>query len=118
MLNRKHTIAAVLAAALLVPAMASAADRVGVPAGDMSFVFEFEPSRVTREEVQRALTYPIGATDGWRFVGGEAGWIAEGARLNYTQGQLVHADECLFDPSKPGPAPDAGPISPDLYRGA
>lgn len=118
MLNRKHTIAAALAAALLVPAMASAADRVGVPAGDMSFVFKFEPSRVTREEAQRALTYPIGAADGWRFVGGEAGWIAEGVRLDYTQGQLVHADECLFDPSKSGPATDTGPISPELYRGA
>lgn len=118
MLNRKHTIAAALAAALLVPAMASAADRVGVPAGDMSFVFKFEPSRVTREEVQRALTYPIGAADGWRFAGGEAGWIAEGARLNYTQGQLAHADDCLFDPSKSATGKGTGPVAPDLYRGA
>lgn len=116
MLNRKLAVA--MAAALLAPAMASAADRVGVPAGDLSFVFKFEPSRLTRDEVQRALTYPIGAADGWRFVGGEAGWIAEGARLNYTQGQLVHADECLFDPSKSGQAKDTGPVAPDLDRGA
>jgi hypothetical protein len=116
MLKRK--LAAAIAAALLAPAMASAADQVGVPAGDLSVIFEFEPSRLTREEVQRALTYPIGAADGWRFVGGEAGWIAEGARLNYVQGQLVHADECLFDPSKSGSARDTGPAAPDLYRGA
>lgn len=116
MLNRK--LAAAIAAALLAPAMASAADAIGVPAGDLSYVFKFEPSRLTREEVQRALTYPNGASDGWRFVGGEAGWIAQGARLNYTQGQLAHADECLFDPAKSAPVKDTAPISPDLYRGA
>lgn len=118
MLNRKHTIAAAIAAALFVPAVASAGNQVGVPAGDLSFVFKFEPSRLTREEVQRALTYPDVAADGWRFVGGEAGWIAEGARLNYANGQLAHADECLFDPAKAQPAKDSSPIDRALYRGA
>ena len=84
----------------------------------MSFGFKFEPSRLTREEVQRTLTDPMGAADLWRFVGGEAGWILEVARLNYRQGQLVHADECLFDSSKSAPARATRPISPSLEGGA
>ncbi len=118
MLNRKHTMAAAIAAALLVPAVASAGSEVDVPAGDMSFVFKFEPSRLTREEVQRALTYPDVAADGWRFVGGEAGWSAEGARLNYANGRLAHDALCLFDPAKAQPAKGSGPIDRALYQGA
>ncbi len=118
MLNRKHTMAAAIAAALLVPAVASAADPFVAVPGEAGLVFRFEPSRLTREEVLRALTYPDVAADGWRFVGGEAGWSAEGARLNYANGRLAHNPLCLFDPAKAQPAKDSGPIDRALYRGA
>jgi opacity protein-like surface antigen len=102
MLKRKLTIAAALAAALLAPAMASAsADGWRYVGGEADWVFVMpEPSRLTRAEVQRALSTPMESTDGWRYVGGEAGWVVEVARYRFVNGQLVHAEDCLFDPSK------------------
>lgn len=113
----KRTLAAAIAAALLAPAMASAADwrYVGGEA-DWSFVTSSEPSRLTREEVQRAPTEPIVGV--WRYVGGEAGWIAEVHRLIYKQGQLAHADECVFHASSAAPTTGSGPDTRELTGGA
>jgi|GEM_PF-2192739 len=123
MLTRKHTIAAALAAALLLPTLASA-DQPSAGTvwrfvgGEAGWIFESKPSRLTRDEVLRATTDPIGAVDVWRFVGGEAGWTLEPARLKLVNGLLAHADECLFDPAKSGPAKDTGPVDPLLHIGA
>jgi hypothetical protein len=118
MLKRKLTIAAALAAALLAPAMASAtADGWRYVGGEAGWVFVMpEPSRLTREEVQRAPTEPLVGV--WRYVGGEAGWIAEVHRLTYKQGQLVHADDCLVHASSATPARDSGPDTRELTLGA
>lgn len=113
MLNRN--LAGAIAAALLAPTVALAANPA--PASQLGLAFDLEPSRLTREEVQRALTEPVGVADGWRFVGGEAGWIIEVPRLKFTQGRLVHADECLFKQSGRA-AMDSGPLSNDVYGGA
>lgn len=122
MLNHKLSIAATLATALLVPTVSTAADTVvsngwRAVGGEAAWVYEgTAPSRLTRGEVQRALAFPgSSAADGWRFVGGEAAWVADGSRLVVVNKQLVHADDCLFNPAKASPAvKDSGPRPFDI----
>lgn len=117
MLNHKLSIAATLAAALLVPTVSTAADAVmsngwRAVGGEAAWVYEGTASSgLTRGEVRRALASPGSPTaDGWRFVGGEAAWVVDGPRLVVVNKQLVHADDCLFNPAKASPVmKDSGP---------
>ncbi|MEQ1593827.1 MAG: hypothetical protein ABL985_01905 [Casimicrobium sp.] len=55
-------------------------------------------STVTREQAKQEaiLGRQFGAgkvsPDGWRFVGGERGWVFEGHKIEYRDGKWVHVD--------------------------
>jgi hypothetical protein len=58
-----------------------------------------------RKEAQLAREFARGkvSPDGWRFVGGERGWVFEGHRIEYRDGKWVHVDG--IDKSAPKPSP-------------
>ncbi len=70
-------------------------------------------SNVTRAKVQRearmANEFGKGtlSPDGWRYVGGERGWIYEGHIIEYRDGKWVHVDG--IDKSAPRPSPKMTP---------
>lgn len=104
MMNRRNTIAAVLASALLLPVFAFAAEPFPAAVGEAGVPQQYVPNTVSRdqvrEELRAAQRNPI-ISNGWRFVGGEAGWSLENHRLTLDQGQLVHAQDCTLNPARP-----------------
>jgi Domain of unknown function (DUF4148) len=104
MMNRTNTIAAALASALLLPVLAFAAEPIQPAIGEAGIPFEYVPNTVTRDQVRGELRSaqrnPV-TRDGWRFVGGEAGWSRESHRLTFDQGRLIHAQDCTLNPARP-----------------
>jgi hypothetical protein len=104
MMNRRNTIAAALASALLLPFSAFAAEPFPAVVGEAGLPQQYVPNTVSRaqvlEELRSAQRNPV-ASDAWRFVGGEAGWSLERHRLTLDQGQLVHAQDCTLNPARP-----------------
>lgn len=91
----------------------AAADSVWVPTNTQEGVV-FKPdhgpkSNVTREQVQKdaKLASDFGAgrvsPDGWRFVGGERGWVLEGHKIDYVDGKWTHVDKIDHNTKKPSP---------------
>ena len=87
------------------------ARKAGKPAARPTFVgseagFQFHamPSNVTRAQVQKELAdwrkNPATA-DGYRDVGGEAGWASIGHRYDLRDGKFVHADSIPHNTPKP-----------------
>lgn len=102
MLSPKLTIASLLAAAALSPAIAAAAPPVQVTLGERAIIFNDVPGTKSRAEVRedlaRARANPV-ASDGWRHVGGEAGWVLESPKFAFVDGQFVHAQDCAVKPT-------------------
>lgn len=104
MMNRRNTIAAALASALLLPVSAFAAEPFPTVIGEAGVPQKYVPNTVTRaqvlEQLRSAQRNPV-SSDTWRFVGGEAGWSLENHRLTLDQGRLVHAQDCTLNPTRP-----------------
>jgi hypothetical protein len=102
MLKSKLTIASLLAAAALSPAIAAASPPVQVTLGERAIIFNDAPGTKSRAEVRADLAStnanPV-AVDGWRYVGGEAGWVLESPKFEFVDGQLVHAEDCAVKPT-------------------
>lgn len=97
--HRSLTIA--LAGALTLPGFALAEQPVHNTIGEAGIVFHDPPSVLTRQQVQAAEREAQGNTlgaDGWRYVGGEAGWVRESHRMTFQDGRLVHARDCPLAP--------------------
>lgn len=58
-----------------------------------------------RKEARLAREFGTGkvSPDGWRYVGGNRGWVFEGHRIEYRDGKWVHVDG--IDKSTPKPSP-------------
>lgn len=117
---RKSIIFASLAGAFALPAFATNAtwyDR-----GEAGLQFNAMPSTVTRAQVQKELAEwrknPVTA-DGFRDVGGQAGWLPGGHRSDLRDGKFVHADNLPHDTPKPSLAltPDER-VQRDLFNRA
>lgn len=91
----------------------AAADSVWVPTKTEEGVV-FKPdhgpkSNVTREQIKKdaKLAKDFGAgrvsPDGWRFVGGERGWVVEGHKIDYVDGKWTHVDKIDHNAKKPSP---------------
>lgn len=98
----KSIIRASLASAIALPAFATNGTTfVGSEAG---FQFHVIASTVTRAQVQKELAEwrknPVTA-DGYRDVGGEAGWASIGHRYDLRDGKFVHADSIPHNTPKP-----------------
>jgi len=121
----KHrSLAIALAGALALPGIALAEQPVHNVIGEAGIVFHDPPSVLTRQQVQDARRETQSntlAADGWRYVGGEAGWIRESHRMTFQNGRLVHARDC---PLAPQDAARASTISTpnqfhsSLYQGS
>ena len=103
MMKRRVTIAAVLASVLLLPVSAFAAEPVLTAVGEAGEPLQYVPNTVSRrqvlEDLRAAQRNPV-ASDGWRYVGGEAGWAREPHRLTFDQGRVVHARDCTLNPAR------------------
>ena len=100
---RKSIIVASLASAIALPVFAtSGTTNVG---GEAGVQFHAMPSTVTRAQVQKELAEwrknPVTA-DGYRDVGGEAGFRMEQHRYDFRNGKFVHADSLRT--TRPSPA--------------
>lgn len=114
MIIRKFFVSsAVVAMASIGFAGMAAADSVWVPTNTEQGVV-FKPdhgpkSNVTREQVKKdaTLANDFGAgrvsPDGWRFVGGERGWVYEGHKIDYVDGKWTHGDKIDHTTTKPSP---------------
>lgn len=79
--------------------------------GEVGYQFtpEHAKSNKTRAEVQAEtkLARDFGAgkvsPDGWRYVGGERGWVNEGHKIEYRDGKWVHVDGIDKTTAKPSP---------------
>lgn len=111
---RKFIVSSTIAAVSLVGFVGiAAADSVWVPTkSDEGFVFKPDhgpKSNVTREQVQKdaKLAKDFGAgkvsPDGWRYVGGDRGWVLEGHKIDYVDGKWVHVDKIDHNAKKPSP---------------
>lgn len=66
-------------------------------------------STVTRAEVKKEaiLARQFGAgkvsPDGWRYVGGERGWVFEGHKIEYRDGKWMHVDGIDKTAARPSP---------------
>ncbi len=99
---RKSIILAALAGAIALPALAT--NGTTIIGGDANVQFHAMPSTVTRAQVQKELAEwrknPVTA-DGYRDVGGEAGYRSEQHRYDFRDGKFVHADNLPHDTPKP-----------------
>ena len=99
---RKSIILAALAGAVALPAFAT--NGTSYDGGEVGFQFHAMPSTVTRAQVQKELAEwrknPVTA-DGYRDVGGQAGWLPGAHRSDLRDGKLVHADNLPHDTPKP-----------------
>lgn len=59
-----------------------------------------------RKEAQLARDFGRGkiSPDGWRYMGGDRGWVYEGHRIEYRNGKWVHVDGIDKSATKPSPA--------------
>ena len=113
MIIRKFlTASAIVAASTLAFSGAATADSIWHPTKTEAG-FEFKPdhakSTKTRAEVQKEakLARDFGkgqvSPDGWRYVGGERGWVLEGHKIDYLDGKWVHTDGIDKTSAKPSP---------------
>ena len=79
-------------------------------AGTESFRPDHGPkSDKTRAQIQSdaKLARDFGAgrvsPDGWRYVGGERGWVLEGHKIDFRDGKWVHSDKIDHTTAKPSP---------------
>jgi hypothetical protein len=104
MMNRRNTIAAALASALLLPVSVFAAEPVQTAVGEAGIPFQYVPNTVSRDQVRADLRTaqrnPV-ASAGWRYSGGEAGWSFEGHRVVFDEGRPLHARDCTLYPARP-----------------
>lgn len=62
-------------------------------------------AEVLREEqMARDFGKGIISPDGWRFVGGDRGWVYQGHTIEYRNGKWVHTDSIDKTSKKPSPA--------------
>ena len=99
---RKSVILVSLVGTIALPAFASSGTtNVG---GEAGVQFHAMPSTVTRAQVQKELAEwrknPVTA-DGYRDVGGEAGFRMEQHRYDFRNGKFVHADSLPHNTPKP-----------------
>lgn len=84
----------------MLPAFAIAKQPVRVVIGEAGLVFADPVSTLTREPVRAAAPESQRdtlAADGWRFAGGDAGWVRESHRIGFDNGRLAHAQDCPFN---------------------
>lgn len=104
--------AAIIAVTSLGFASIAAANTVWHPTNTQEG-FTFKPDHAksdkTRAQVQNEakLARDFGAgkvsPDGWRFVGGERGWVLEGHKIDYVDGKWVHVDKIDHSTKRPSP---------------
>ena len=117
---RQSIILTSLAGAFALPAFATNA--TWYDGGELGFQVHPMPSTVTRAQVQKELTEwrrnPVTA-DGFRDVGGQAGWLPVGHRSDLRDGKLVQADNLPHGTPKPSLAmtPDER-VQRDLFNRA
>lgn len=121
MLNTKRAVFTIIAIALASPLVTQAAPYVEVSNGERAIVFNDPPNTGARTETAGSVSQANTGTfvaNGWRYVGGEAVWLLEGARYEFVDGQLVHSDDCIFKTAY-AQVPERGfaPL-PSIYLGA
>lgn len=120
MTNTPRAVLTILALALASPLVAQAAPFVEISIGEQAMVFNDPPSRSAAAVSVNPAQAKSGTfvADGWRYVGGEAVWALEGALYEFVDGQLVHAEDCIFKTAS-AQVPERGfaPL-PSIYLGA
>ncbi len=122
MTNRTSLLAMALLFAATTPSIALAARWQDARAEGAQSATTVQSTAVSRaaapapaERVERSAP----SYDGWRFVGGEAGWVFVSARFEVVDGRLVHAGGCQFKPALATLTPPVRPATSDkLYGGA